>query len=135
MSSPILVGPAFRQRYALRRFRDGGVLVRAGHTEGMADLCRLAGLRPVGAGIEVMREDGEMARRPELEEFCRKHALKMCTIAELISYRLKREQFVKRIESVTLPTRWGAFRLHAYQSAVDPQPHLALCKGDVGERI
>src|SRR5258706_6815468 len=82
---------------------------------------------------EIMREDGEMARRAELEEFCRKHHLKMCTIAELISYRLKREQFVKRIESVTLPTRWGTFRLHAYQSAVDPQPHLALCKGDVGE--
>src|SRR5205823_13299051 len=93
----------------------------------------LAGLKPAAVICEIMREDGEMARRAELEEFCRKHALKMCTIAELISYRLKREQFVKRIESVTLPTRWGAFRLHAYQSAVDPQPHLALCKGDVGE--
>src|SRR5688572_2137730 len=115
------------------RARDGGVLVRAGQTEGSIDLARLAGLKPAAVICEIMREDGEMARRPELEEFCRRHALKMCTIADLISFRLKREQFVKRIESVTLPTRWGTFRLHAYQSAVDPQPHLALCKGDVGE--
>src|SRR5687767_4266950 len=115
------------------RARDGGVLVRAGQTEGSIDLARLAGMKPAAVICEIMREDGEMARRAELEEFCRKHDLKMCTIAELISYRLKREQFVKRIESVTLPTRWGNFRLHAYQSAVDPQPHLALCKGDVGE--
>jgi 3,4-dihydroxy 2-butanone 4-phosphate synthase/GTP cyclohydrolase II len=115
------------------RARDGGVLVRAGHTEGMADLCRLAGLQPVGAGIEVMRPDGEMARRAELEDFCKKHNIKMCTIADLISYRLKREQFVRRIESITLPTRWGEFRLHAYTSPIDPQPHLALCKGGVGE--
>src|SRR5437868_6917843 len=115
------------------RARDGGVLVRAGHTEGMADLCRLAGLQPVGAGIEIMREDGEMARRAELEDFCKKHNIKMCTIADLISYRLKREQFVRRIESITLPTRWGEFRLHAYTSPIDPQPHLALCKGGIGE--
>ncbi|HEV8378871.1 MAG TPA: bifunctional 3,4-dihydroxy-2-butanone-4-phosphate synthase/GTP cyclohydrolase II [Tepidisphaeraceae bacterium] len=115
------------------RARDGGVLVRAGQTEGSVDLARLAGMKSAAVICEIMREDGEMARRPELEEFCRKHHLKMCTIADLISFRLKREQFVKRIESVTLPTRWGTFRLHAYQSAVDPQPHLALCKGDVGE--
>jgi 3,4-dihydroxy 2-butanone 4-phosphate synthase/GTP cyclohydrolase II len=115
------------------RARDGGVLVRAGHTEGMSDLCRLAGLKPVAAGIEIMRDDGEMARRPELEEFCRQHQIKICTIADLISYRLKREQFVKRIEMVNLPTRWGQFKLIAYQSAVDPQPHLALCKGGVGD--
>jgi 3,4-dihydroxy 2-butanone 4-phosphate synthase/GTP cyclohydrolase II len=114
------------------RARDGGVLVRAGHTEGMSDLCRLAGLQPVAAGIEIMREDGEMARRSELEAFCDKHKLKMCTIAELISYRMKREQFVKRIETITLPTRWGEFKLIAYQSVVDSQPHLALCKGDIG---
>src|SRR5256714_3137093 len=116
------------------RARDGGVLVRAGQTEGSVDLARLAGLKPAAVICEVLRpEDGEPMRRPELEEFCRKHGLKMCTIAELISFRIKREQFVKRIESVTLPTRWGTFRLHAYQSAVDPQPHLALCKGGVGE--
>src|SRR5207248_2787990 len=115
------------------RAREGGVLVRAGHTEGMTDLCRLAGLSPVAAGIEIMREDGEMARRPELEDFCAAHKLKMCTIADLISYRLKREQFVKRIETVTLPTRWGVFKMIAYQSEIDPQPHLAVCKGGVGD--
>ncbi|MDB5333968.1 MAG: ribA [Phycisphaerales bacterium] len=115
------------------RAREGGVLVRAGQTEGSVDLARLAGLKPAAVICEIMRPDGEMARRPELEEFCVKHGLKMCTIAELISYRLKREQFVKRIESITLPTDWGTFRLHAYQSCVDTQPHLALCKGGVGE--
>jgi 3,4-dihydroxy 2-butanone 4-phosphate synthase/GTP cyclohydrolase II len=115
------------------RARDGGVLVRAGQTEGSVDLARLAGLKPAAVICEVLRDDGEMARRPELEAFCAKHNLKMCTIADLISYRLKREQFVKRIESITLPTRWGEFRLHAYQSVIDPQPHLALCKGGIGE--
>jgi 3,4-dihydroxy 2-butanone 4-phosphate synthase/GTP cyclohydrolase II len=117
------------------RARDGGVLVRAGQTEGSVDLARLAGLKPAAVICEVLRpEDGEPMRRAELEEFCQRHGLKMCTIAELITYRLKREQFVKRIESVTLPTRWGTFRLHAFQSAIDPQPHLALCAGGVGER-
>jgi 3,4-dihydroxy 2-butanone 4-phosphate synthase / GTP cyclohydrolase II len=115
------------------RSRDGGVLVRAGQTEGSVDLARLAGMKPAAVICEVMREDGEMARRPELELFCQRHGLKMCTIAELISYRLKREQFVRRIESVTLPTQWGEFKLYAYQSVIDPQPHLALCKGGVGD--
>lgn len=115
------------------RAREGGVLVRAGQTEGSVDLARLAGLKPAGVICEILREDGEAMRRPELEVFCQKHGLKMCTIAELISYRLRREQFVKRVETITLPTRWGDFRLFAYQSAIDPQPHLALCKGGVGE--
>lgn len=115
------------------RARDGGVLVRAGQTEGSVDLARLAGMKPAAVICEIMKPNGEMARRPDLEEFCAKHDLKMCTIAELISYRLKREQFVKRIESVTIPTNWGTFRLHAFQSCVDTQPHLALCKGGVGE--
>jgi 3,4-dihydroxy 2-butanone 4-phosphate synthase/GTP cyclohydrolase II len=115
------------------RSRDGGVLVRAGQTEGSVDLARMAGLKPAGVICEILREDGEMARRPELEIFCRQHNLKMCTIADLISYRLKREQFVKRIETVTLPTDWGVFTLHAYQSVIDPQPHLALCKGGIGD--
>jgi 3,4-dihydroxy 2-butanone 4-phosphate synthase/GTP cyclohydrolase II len=113
--------------------RDGGVLVRAGQTEGSVDLARLAGLKPAAVICEIMRDDGEMARRPELEAFCEKHNLKMCTIADLISYRYKREQFVKRIETITLPTRWGTFKLIAYQTAVDQQPHLALCKGGVGD--
>ena len=115
------------------RARDGGVLVRAGQTEGSVDLCRLAGLKPAAVICEILRDDGEMARRPDLETFCAQHGLKMCTIAELISYRMKREQFVKRIESVNLPTRWGEFRLHAFNSVVDSQPHLALCMGGVGE--
>jgi 3,4-dihydroxy 2-butanone 4-phosphate synthase/GTP cyclohydrolase II len=115
------------------RARDGGVLVRAGQTEGSVDLARLAGLKPAAVICEILRPDGEMARRPELEVFCKQHNLKMCTIAELISYRLKREQFVKRIETTQLPTRWGNFTLHGYQSLVDFQPHLALCKGGVGD--
>jgi 3,4-dihydroxy 2-butanone 4-phosphate synthase/GTP cyclohydrolase II len=115
------------------RCRDGGVLVRAGQTEGSVDLARLAGLKPAAVICEIMRDDGEMARRPELEAFCRKHDMKMCTIADLISYRLKREQFVKRIETITMPTNWGVFTMHAYQSVVDHQPHLALCKGGVGD--
>src|SRR3982751_340622 len=116
------------------RSREGGVLVRAGQTEGSVDLSRLAGLKPAAVICEIMREDGEMARRPELEAFCVTHNLKMCTVADLISYRLRSEQFVKRIETVTLPTNWGTFTLHDYQSMVDPQPHLALCKGGIGER-
>jgi 3,4-dihydroxy 2-butanone 4-phosphate synthase / GTP cyclohydrolase II len=115
------------------RAREGGVLVRAGHTEGSVDLARLAGLQPAAVICEIMREDGEMARQPELVAFCATHQLKMCTIADLISYRLKREQFVRRIESVSLPTQWGTFQLYGYQSMVDAQPHLALCKGGVGE--
>jgi len=116
------------------RAREGGVLVRAGQTEGSVDLARLAGLKPAAVICEVLRpEDGEPMRRLELEGFCQKHDLKMTSIAELISYRLKREQFVKRIESVSLPTQWGNFKLYAYQSSIDPQPHLALCKGGVGD--
>src|ERR1035441_7870219 len=86
------------------RARDGGVLVRVGHTEGSVDLARLAGMKSAAVICEIMKPNGDMARRGDLEEFCAKHGLKMCTITELISYRLKREQFVKRIESVTLPT-------------------------------
>jgi 3,4-dihydroxy 2-butanone 4-phosphate synthase/GTP cyclohydrolase II len=115
------------------RAREGGVLVRAGQTEGSVDLARMAGLKPAAVICEIMREDGEMARRPELEKFCAQYDLKMATVADLISYRLKREQFVKRIETVTLPTNWGDFTMHAYQSVLDPQPHLALCKGGVGD--
>src|SRR3954469_11279669 len=115
------------------RAEAGGVLVRAGHTEAIVDLCTLAGMKPIGVGCEVIAEDGSMMRRPQLELFCQEHGLKMATIADLISYRLKREQFVKRIETVQLPTNWGTFKLIAYQSAVDQQPHLALCKGGVGD--
>jgi 3,4-dihydroxy 2-butanone 4-phosphate synthase/GTP cyclohydrolase II len=115
------------------RARDGGVLVRLGQTEGSVDLCRLAGLKPAAVICEIMREDGEMARRDDLEVFCRKHNLKMCTIADLISYRMKREQFIKRIQTITMPTKWGIFTLHAYSSMVDREPHLALCMGGIGD--
>ncbi|MFQ6048000.1 MAG: bifunctional 3,4-dihydroxy-2-butanone-4-phosphate synthase/GTP cyclohydrolase II [Phycisphaerae bacterium] len=115
------------------RARDGGVLVRAGQTEGSVDLARLAGLKPAAAIIEVMNEDGTMARVPQLVEFCRRHGLRMCTIADLIEYRLQRERLVERLETVRLPTRFGAFNLIAYSSLVDPEPHLALCCGDVGQ--
>jgi len=114
------------------RARNGGVLVRAGQTEGSVDLSRLAGMKPAAVICEIMRDDGEMMRRDDLIVFCKTHDLKMCTVADLISYRLKREQFVKRIENVTLPTKWGLFQLIAYQDQIDAQPHLALCKGNIG---
>jgi 3,4-dihydroxy 2-butanone 4-phosphate synthase/GTP cyclohydrolase II len=116
------------------RARDGGVLVRTGQTEGSVDLARLAGMKPAAVICEILRDDGEMMRRPDLELFCAKHGLRMCSIADLISYRLQREQFVKRVESVSMPTQWGDFRLHAYQSILDPQPHLAYCLGGIGEK-
>ncbi len=112
----------------------GGVLVRAGQTEGTADLLALSGLQPVGALIEIMNEDGTMARVPELTEFSRRHDIKMCTIADLIEYRHQREPLVKRLHSVQMPTRYGNFTLHAYESMVDPEPHLAICCGGVGDR-
>lgn len=114
------------------RARNGGVLVRAGQTEGSVDLSRMAGLKPAAVICEIMRDDGEMMRRDDLIVFCKQHNMKMCTVADLISYRLKREQFVKRIENVTLPTKWGLFQLIAYQDQIDAQPHLALCKGNIG---
>jgi len=115
------------------RARDGGVLVRAGQTEGAADLMRLAGLKMAGVICEIMSEDGSMARVPELLEFCEKHDLKIVSIAKLIEYRLQRESQVKRIESVNLPTDYGEFKLIAYESITSAEPHLALCKGDIGQ--
>jgi 3,4-dihydroxy 2-butanone 4-phosphate synthase/GTP cyclohydrolase II len=115
------------------RAKPGGVLVRAGHTEAIVDLCQMAGLKAVGVGCEIIGEDGAMMRRPQLELFCQEHGLKMGTIADLISLRLTKEQLVRRLVSVTMPTLWGEFRVHAYQSQTDPVPHLALCKGGVGD--
>jgi 3,4-dihydroxy 2-butanone 4-phosphate synthase/GTP cyclohydrolase II len=114
------------------RARDGGVLVRAGQTEGSVDLARMAGSKDAAVICEVMRPDGEMARRDDLVTFARTHGLKLCTVADLISYRMKREQLVRRIESIPLPTRWGTFQLFAYQSQNDPEPHLALTMGGIG---
>lgn len=114
--------------------RDGGVLVRAGQTEGTVDLLKVAGLRPIGALIEIMNEDGTMARVPDLKRFCAKHQIKMCTIASLIEYREQREKLIERVETIQLPTSFGPFTLHAYKSVVDPELHLALCCGGVGDR-
>jgi len=115
------------------RASDGGVLVRAGQTEGAVDLMRLAALKPAGVICEIMNEDGSMSRVPELLEFCQKHDLKIASIAKLIEYRLQRESQIKRVESVNLPTDYGHFKLIGYESVTSPEPHLALCKGHIGE--
>lgn len=118
------------------RSRDGGVLVRTGQTEGSVDLCRLAGLMPAAVIIEIMRDDGEMARVPDLEKFCAKHKLKMCSVAQVIEYRLSGESLVKRMEPVTgtkINTPEGEFNLIAFESLVDPLPHIALTVGGVGD--
>jgi 3,4-dihydroxy 2-butanone 4-phosphate synthase/GTP cyclohydrolase II len=115
------------------RARDGGVLVRAGQTEGAVDLMKLAGMKPAGVICEIMNEDGSMARVPQLLEFCKKHNLKITTIAKLIEYRLQRESQIKRIQSVFLPTDYGEFQLIGYESITSTEPHLAICKGNVGK--
>jgi 3,4-dihydroxy 2-butanone 4-phosphate synthase/GTP cyclohydrolase II len=117
------------------RAREGGVLVRAGHTEGSVDLARLAGLKPGAAIIEIMDESGGMARLPQLREFCRRHHLKLCTIEDLIKFRRQREKLIHREIAVKLPTSHGQFDLIAYSSLVDPEPHLALCLGGVGIEV
>src|SRR6266480_3230415 len=113
------------------RARSGGVLQRAGHTEAAVDLVRLAGCRPIGVICEVLRDDGSMARLPDLIKFARKHRLKLCTIEALIKYRRTREKLVERVEVVQMPTEYGDFELFLYRSRVDGQHHLALVKGEV----
>jgi len=115
------------------RARAGGVLVRAGQTEGAVDLARLAGLKPAGVICEIMNEDGSMARVPQLLEFCDRHNLKITSTAKLIEYRLQRERQIRRIECVNLPTDYGQFKLIGYESVTSTEPHLAICKGGVGE--
>lgn len=118
------------------RSRDGGVLVRTGQTEGSVDLCRLAGLAPGAAIIEIMRDDGEMARLPDLITLAKQHNLKICSVAQLIEHRLARESLVKRMEpsaGTPIQTRFGAFNLIAFSSLVDPLPHVALTLGGVGD--
>ncbi len=116
------------------RGKDGGVLVRAGHTEGSIDLCRLAGMKSVSIISEIMTEEGDMARLPELTRFSEEHGLKMSSIAELIEYRRQKEKLVEKVVEVDLPTAFGKFRLHLYKSKVDDYLHLALCAGGVGEK-
>jgi 3,4-dihydroxy 2-butanone 4-phosphate synthase/GTP cyclohydrolase II len=115
--------------------RDGGVLVRAGHTEGSVDLARLSGLKSAAVICEIMTAEGRMARLPDLRAFCQQHQMKMCTIEELIEYRRRREKLIQRELSVKLPTLHGEFDLFVYKSVVDPEPHLALCMGGVGIEV
>jgi 3,4-dihydroxy 2-butanone 4-phosphate synthase/GTP cyclohydrolase II len=115
------------------RARDGGVLVRAGQTEGSADLARLAGLKPMGVICEIMNDDGTMARRDDLELFCREHEMKMCSVADVIRYRLRSERLIERAVEIDLPLPLGEFHVIAYTSVVDPEPHIALCYGGIGQ--
>ncbi|NOX44733.1 MAG: bifunctional 3,4-dihydroxy-2-butanone-4-phosphate synthase/GTP cyclohydrolase II [Caldiserica bacterium] len=110
---------------------DGGVLRRAGHTEAAVDLCRLAGLRPVGVICEIMRDDGTMARLPDLRAFAEKHGLPLITVADLIAYRKRTEKLVRRVAEANLPTRFGHFRIVTFKDLVTGQEHVALVKGDV----
>jgi len=109
----------------------GGVLARAGHTEAGCDLMRLAGLEPAAVIVEILNEDGSMARRPDLEVFAERHGLKIGTIADLIHYRLNNENSVIHAAECDLPTEYGTFRLHAYQDSIDNGVHLALVHGEV----
>jgi 3,4-dihydroxy 2-butanone 4-phosphate synthase / GTP cyclohydrolase II len=115
------------------RARSGGVLVRSGHTEAAVDLARIAGLAPAGVICEVMNEDGSMSRVPELTKFAKKHRLLMITIADLISYRMRTEGLVRRVASAALPTVQGQFAVHAFESLIDGQTHVALVRGEIGE--
>ncbi len=110
--------------------QPGGVLTRAGHTEAGCDLARLAGLTPAAVIVEIMSDDGTMARRPELEAFAAQHGLKIGTIADLIRYRLRNERSVERVASRTVDTEFGVFQLHAYEDHVHRDVHLALVRGD-----
>ncbi len=114
------------------RARDGGVLVRAGHTEGSVDLTRLAGLKPAAVICEILKEDGSSARMPELQAFCKEHGLPLASIQDLIEYRRRNERLIEHVVEVKLPTRFGPFDLHLYRSKVDDYLHLALCRGGVG---
>ena len=112
------------------RARNGGVLVRAGHTEASVDLARLAGLQPAAALIEIINEDGTMARMPQLQEVARQHGLKIVTIKDLIAYRVAHETLVRREQEVFLPTQWGNFQLIAYTQLDNGSTHMVLRKGE-----
>ncbi len=113
------------------RARDGGVLVRAGHTEAIVDLARMAGLYPAGVICEIMNEDGTMARLPQLEAMAKKFDIKIASVADLIAYRRRHEKLVHRIAEARLPTRYGEFTLIAYRSDIDAGEHMALVLGDI----
>ena len=113
--------------------QPGGVLTRAGHTEAGCDLARLAGFEPAATIVEILNEDGSMARRPDLEEFARKHDIRIGTIADLIRYRLEKERFVERIAKKAVITDYGDFTLYCYDDQVSQSVHVALVKGDLSK--
>src|SRR5690349_21365333 len=115
------------------RARDGGVLVRSGQTEAAVDLARMAGLGPAGVICEIMNDDGTMARVPHLAKFAKKHGLLMITIADLIRYRMRTERMVKRVAAAKMPTDYGDFQVHAYQSEINGETHVALVRGEIGD--
>ncbi len=114
-------------------YREGGVLVRAGHTEASVDLAKMAGLYPAGVICEIMNEDGTMARVPQLIDYIRKHHLKMITIADLIIHRRQTESLIERVTVVDMPTRFGDFKAYSYVSKISHENHLALVKGDISD--
>ncbi len=113
------------------RAKKGGVLVRTGQTEGSVDLCKIAGLRPGAVICEIMNADGTMARRPDLEDFAKTHGLKICTIADIIAYRIRTESLVRQVAKVSLPTRYGEFEMIGFENDLDDREHIALVKGDI----
>ena len=115
------------------RARNAGVLARAGQTEAAVDLARLAGLHPAGVICEIMSEDGTMARVPELRQFAMRHNIKLITVADLITYRLRTESAVQCVATAKLPTEYGEFQVHAFENQIDKQTHIALVFGDVGD--
>ena len=133
-----LIDPATRPKDLARpghifplRYREGGVLKRAGHTEAAVDLARMAGLYPGGVLCEIVNEDGTMARVPDLETFCEEHGLLMITIADLIRYRRQGEKLIRRVAEARVPTDWGDFTCYAYESLLDGETHIAMVKGAV----
>ena len=112
------------------RYHPGGVLARAGHTEAIVDLCKMAGMYPAGVVCEIMSEDGTMSRMPDLEGFAQRHNLKILSIAQIIAYRHRHENLIERVAEARLPTKFGEFKAIAYRSAVDPGEHIALTIGE-----
>ena len=113
------------------RAREGGILVRAGQTEAVIDLCKLAGLYPAGVLCEIMKADGTMARLPDLRRFGGRHKLKIISVDQLIAYRKQKEKLVQRVTETVLPTEFGEWRAIAYRSAIDTDEHVALVMGDI----
>ena len=112
------------------RYHPGGVLARAGHTEAIVDLCKMAGFYPAGVVCEIMSEDGSMSRMPDLEVFAQRHNLKILSIAQIIAHRRRHEKLIERVAEARLPTKFGEFKAIAYRSAVDPGEHIALTIGE-----